>query len=120
MTTQVSSFSFDTTTQAAVNKPRISSIIYTYSDFNTVYPVKAVSQVGGFIKILGSGFTTGEQVFIRSAGSKGATLAPSVVYVSSTQLNCTMPASTVGSKMLYVVNLDGATAIVPITYQFIL
>lgn len=120
MPTQVTNYEFNPATQDAVNKPRISSIIYTYSDYSTVSPAGAIALVGGFLKILGSGFSNNEQVFIRGVGSKGATLVPVVVYVSSTQLNCQMPPSTAGTKMLYVVNLDGATAISTITYKFVL
>jgi hypothetical protein len=97
---------------------RITSIVSTYSDFVTPFPNNVIGLVGGYIVINGTGFLGTEQVFFRSIGSKGATLASSIIYASSTQLKCTLPASTAGSKMLFVVNLSGKTVLSTITYQF--
>lgn len=118
--TTISFTDMDATTQALVSKPKVTSILSTYSDFVTPFPNNVIGLVGGYIVINGTGFLGNEQVFFRNSGSKGSTLASSITYVGSTQLKCTMPPSTAGSKMLYIVNLSGETAMSTITYQYVL
>lgn len=120
MPTTVSLNDMTASAQVLVTKPKVTSVTSTYANFTTPFPNNIITTGGGFIVIRGQGFSGNEQVFIRSIGSKGATLASSISYISSTQLNCTMPTSTAGSKMLYIVNLDGETAISTVTYQFVL
>jgi hypothetical protein len=119
MTTQLTLTDLNSSTQSSFAKPRISSVVVmTDSTFTTVNNSTTISpSYGNYVKILGSGFTNNEQIFIRSIGSKGANLAPLINYVNSTQVNCLLPPSTSGTKMLYVVNNDGATAITIVTYQ---
>jgi hypothetical protein len=120
MTTKVALADMSASVQGLITRPRITSVTSTYSNFTTTFPDNVVTTGGGFIVIRGLGFLGNEQVFIRSIGSKSSTLATSISYISSTQLNCIMPSSTAGSKMLYVVNLDGETAISTVTYQYVL
>jgi IPT/TIG domain len=119
MSTVLTLTDLDSSTQSSFAKPRISSVVVmTDGTFTTVNNSTTISpSYGNYVKILGSGFTNNEQIFIRSIGSKGANLAPLINYVSSTQVNCLLPPSNSGTKMLYVVNNDGATAITIVTYQ---
>jgi hypothetical protein len=90
------------TVAAAV--PKITSIPITDSSY-TVLDDTAVSTAGGYIKIIGTGFTTGSQVLI------GTVLATSVSFISSTELRAQVPATAAGTYVVYVVATDGAVAI---------
>lgn len=57
------------------------------------------------IIITGTGFESTPTVYI------GGTIAPSVTFVSSTQITFTTPAKTAGTYDIYIVNPGGATAI---------
>ena len=78
---------------------------------STTYPgiLTAVAPAGGeTITITGSGFS--------NAGGNpsvliGSTPAPVVTYISSTSITFTAPAKDVGTYTLYVINVDGGTAI---------
>ena len=60
--------------------PKISSVTVTDSSYNNLDDT-AVALTGGYIKIAGSGFESGCQVLL------GSTLATSVSYISSTEVN---------------------------------
>jgi len=90
------------TVAAAV--PKITSIPITDSSY-TVLDDTAVSTAGGYIKIIGTGFTAGSQVLI------GTVLATSVTFISSTELRAQVPATGAGTYVVYVVATDGAVAI---------
>jgi hypothetical protein len=118
MSTTLETSNLDSTAQSSFVKPRITSVVrMTDSTFTVVSGITTISTSGSYVKILGSGFTSNEQIFIRSVGVKGANLAPYISYVNSTQVNCLLPPSNAGSKMLYVVNDNGYTVITIITYQ---
>jgi hypothetical protein len=78
---------------------------------STTYPgiLTAVAPAGGeTITITGSGFS--------NAGGNpsiliGSTPAPVVTYISSTSITFTAPAKDAGTYTLYVINVDGGTAI---------
>lgn len=82
--------------------PKISNVVIADSSYNTLDDL-AVSTSGGYIKILGSGFSTGCQVTI------GTTLASSVTFISSSEVRAEVSAKTAGSYPVYVTNTDGAT-----------
>jgi hypothetical protein len=118
MSTTLDTSNLDSTAQSSIVKPRITSVVpMTDSTFTIASGITTISTQGSYVKILGSGFTSNEQIFIRSVGNKGANLAPYISYVNSTQVNCLLPASNPGTKMLYVVNNNGYTVITIITYQ---
>jgi len=96
-------------------RPNITSVTPMDSTYTTV--LSSVSTSGGYIKIVGINFISNEQVFIRSIGSKGANLANSITHISSTELRVQLPASTTGTKMLWVVNNNGSAAMTTITYN---
>jgi len=114
MATTVSYTDIDTTSFSSI-KPRISSIVITNSSY-TATGATTISTSGGYIKIAGLFFSAGEQVVLKTIGTKTSTLATSVTVVSSTQLNVQLPASTSGTKLLFVVGADGAPAGTTITY----
>jgi hypothetical protein len=118
MTTLLAVSNFSTSTQAIVVKPRISSVVrMTDSTFSIVSPITTISTQGSYIVITGNGFTSNSQAFIRSVGSKGASVVPLISFINSTQINCLLPNSNAGSKMLYLVNNVGYTVITIVTYQ---
>jgi hypothetical protein len=84
--------------------PKITGISVTNSSY-TVLDDTAVSIGGGYIKITGTGFTSGSQVLI------GTVAATSVSFVSSTELRAQLPATGAGTYVVYVVATDGSVAI---------
>jgi hypothetical protein len=78
---------------------RVSSVAYPGDD-------TAADPAGGqTITITGAGFAATPTVYIDN------TIAPSVSFVSSTQITFTTPAKTAGTYNLFVINPDGSTAI---------
>jgi len=78
---------------------RISGVVYPEDDL-------AVNPAGGqTVTVNGSGFTSTPTIYV------GGTIAPSVTFVSATQITFTTPAKTAGTYDIYVVNPNGATAI---------
>lgn len=114
MATTVSYTDIDTTSFSSI-KPRISNVVVT-TDSYVSSGANTVSTSGGYVKITGLFFSAGEQVVLKTIGTKTSTLATSVTVVSSTQLNVQLPASTSGTKLLFVVGADGAPAGTTITY----
>jgi hypothetical protein len=96
---------------SGVGSPTISSIQVTNSSY-TVLDDTAVSTSGGFIKITGTRFNTGVQVYI------GTILATSISLVNSTVLNVQVPATAAGSYDVTVVNTDGTYGLKPIGITF--
>jgi hypothetical protein len=92
------------TTISAGGGPKVSTVIITDASFNEIDDL-AANIGGGFVKILGSGFTQGCQVTI------GDTLASSVTFISSSELRAQVPGKVSGSYPVYVTNSDGGTGI---------
>lgn len=84
--------------------PKISNVTIADSSYNTLDDL-AVSTSGGYIKILGSGFSSGCQVTI------GTTLASSVTFISSSEIRAQVPSKSSGSYPVYVTNTDGGTGV---------
>jgi len=91
-------------TDATATIPKITSIVVTDSSY-TALDDTAVSTAGGYIKIIGTGFTTGSQVLVNT------TSASSVSFVNSTELRAQLPATAAGTYVIYVVATDGSVAI---------
>jgi hypothetical protein len=88
-----------TTTGAGSSTPTISAIGYGGDD-------TATNPAGGAtITLTGTNFASGAKVLINT------TPVGVVTVVSATQITFTAPANAAGSYILYVVNLDGSTAI---------
>ena len=87
------------TTGGGTTSPTISQIGYGGDD--TATDVAG----GGLITLTGTNFASGAKVLINT------TPVSVVTVVSSTQITFTAPALSAGSYILYVVNLDGSTAI---------
>lgn len=96
---------------ASIGSPTITNVQVTNSSY-TVLDDTAVSTSGGFIKITGTKFNSGVQVYI------GTTLATSIALVSSTVLNVQVPATVAGSYDITVVNTDGTYCVKPIGITF--
>jgi hypothetical protein len=89
----------DLTNKPTVISLKVSSIDYPGDDL-------AANPAGGqAITLTGTGFEATPVVYI------GGVIAPSVTFVSSTELLVTTPARTAGTYDIYVVNPGGATAI---------
>jgi len=87
------------TTGGGTTSPTVSQISYLGND-------TAASAAGGTtITLTGTNFASGAKVLINN------TQVSVVTVVSSTQITFTAPALAAGSYILYVVNLDGSTAI---------
>lgn len=107
MTTQISADNIQPSTLASISGgPKITNIQVTNSSY-VVLDDTAVALTGGYIKITGTKFTAGVQVYF------GSTLATSVSLVSSTVLNVQVPAKAAGTYDLYVINSDGSFGIKP-------
>jgi hypothetical protein len=65
----------------------------------------AIDTAGGYIKLTGTGFTSGCQVVV------GTTPATSTTYISSTEVRAQIAAASAGTYIVYLVNSDGGTAI---------
>ena len=87
------------TTGGGTTSPTISQISYVGDD--TATDVAG----GGLITLTGTNFASGAKVLINT------TPVGVVTVVSTTQITFTAPALAAGSYILYVVNLDGSTAI---------
>jgi hypothetical protein len=107
--TQIDSNNFQP--DSGIFSPTISNIQVTNSSY-TVLDDTAVSTTGGFIKITGTRFNSGIQVYI------GSVLATSISLVNSTVLNVQVPAIAAGSYDVVVVNTDGTYGIKPIGITF--
>lgn len=92
--------------------PKITAVEVTDSNY-TALDDTAVALTGGFIRIVGSGFTSGASVIVGSA------VATSVTYESPTAYRAQLPAQPAGSYTIFLIASDGATAIRPlgITYS---
>ena len=66
----------------------------------------AVSSAGGFVRVTGTGFKTAANVLLGST-------ALANTFVSSTQINATIPATAAGTYQFTVFNTDGSGAISP-------
>lgn len=107
MTTQISADNIQPSTLESIGGgPTITNVQVTNSSY-VVLDDTAVDTTGGYIKITGSRYASGVQVYV------GNTLATSVSIVSSTVLNVQVPAISAGSYDLYVVNTDGSFGIKP-------
>ena len=89
---------------ASVSSVRISSIIITDNSY-VLLDDSAVILTGGYIKLFGIGFVNGCSVAIDT------TIATSVSFVSSTELNVQVPAKAAGTYNLYLTTPTGAVAI---------
>lgn len=96
----------------AIFSPSITSVQVTNSNY-TVLDDTAVNTAGGYIKITGSRFSTGAQVYINDS-----VLATSISYVSSTILNVQVPATVAGSYSVTVVNTNGTYCVKPLGITF--
>jgi len=80
----------------------ISNVAITDSTFaNVLSGDTAIGSSGGFVKITGTGFKTGAGVFFNNARVANT-------FVSSTQINANIPATTAGTYNFYVFNTDGS------------
>ena len=91
------------------DRPKIATIQVTNSSY-TVLDDTAVDTAGGYIKITGTGFTSGCNVLINQ------TTAVSVSFVSATEVRAQVPATAAGTYMIYVVNPNGAAALRPVPW----
>lgn len=104
MTTLITTTNFSPSLLSLVSQPLVSSIVVTNSSY-VATGATAVDLTGGYITITGTGFLVGATVYIDS------TIATSVTFVSSTQLNVQIPAMASNTYVVYVVNTDGSLAI---------
>ena len=101
----VSYGAFDTTGAKPIAAAvQINNIYVTDSNFNIIDDT-AISTTGGFLKIIGVGFQSGCVVYIQGVA------APSVSFVSSTELRVVTPTISSGTLQVYVVNPDNSVAI---------
>ena len=121
MTTYINSGNIEQTVVDEFAGPKITSITVTNSSYvatgNTT-----VSTSGGYVQIVGSGYSSPMQFFFDPTGTdrvESTTAATSVTYVSSTTINVQLPAKAAGNYTCFVVRTsDGqfASKINGITY----
>lgn len=109
MVTKVNSSNFSSainaTITAVTSLPTVASVQATDSSYSPLSANYLDTTSTAYIKITGTNFFAGSQVFIEGQ------LASSITYVSSTQLNVVLPSKSSGTYVLYVVNPDGSVAI---------
>lgn len=115
MTTKITYYNLNNTSFTGVIKPTLSSIVVTDSTYTYTIGT-TISTSGGYIRILGSYFTTGTQIVLKTVNTKISTVAITVTYISSTELRAQLPSSTAGTKLIFVVSNDGSTAGTSIIY----
>lgn len=84
--------------------PKISNVSIANSSY-TILDDTAIALEGGYLVITGAGFASGCQVIV------GSSTATSTTFVNSTTIRAQVGAADAGSKVVYVVNTDGGTAI---------
>ena len=84
--------------------PKITGITITDSSY-TATGANSLDSTGGYIKITGTGFTSGCQVLVNNS------YASSVTFISSTEVRAQLPALSGGSYVLYLVLTNGSVAI---------
>ena len=82
---------------------KITTVEITTSD-GTILDDTAIDLAGGYIKLTGSGFSSGCQVYVNQ------TAAISTTFVSNTVATAQVPAQVAGTYFVYLVNTDGSTA----------
>ena len=102
--TQVNQDNFTEATLLALSDPRITSIFITDSSYINLDDT-AISTSGGFIKIIGSGFSGGCNVIV------GTTSSVSTTFVSDTEVRAQIPALVAGTYSVYVVNTNGGAGL---------
>ena len=89
---------------SALDDVRITSVTVSNSSYIPTGG-NTVSTSGGYVVIAGGGFVNGCTVVV------GNTVATSVSFVSSTQIQSQLPAKVAGSYFLYVTNPNGSTSL---------
>jgi hypothetical protein len=85
--------------------PRITSVAVTNSSYVVTGATTLTSGSTGYIKLTGTDFVSGSQVYV------GTTAASSTTFVSSTEVRAELPSQSAGSYLIYLVGTDGATAV---------
>jgi flavoprotein len=91
------------TGSAGNDLPKITAVTYTDATY-TSNSAASVPTTGGYVKLTGSNFQSGCTV---TAG----TVAATATYISSTQINVAVAASTAGIYHLYLINPDGGSTL---------
>lgn len=115
MPTRLNLNNFTTAAQTGTTVPVISAVTVTDSNYQAT-GASTFSTAGGYARITGALFKSGTQVFVRNSLTGSSTLSANIAYVSSQQLNASMPANTAGVQMLLVVNPDGYVCTAAVTY----
>jgi alpha-tubulin suppressor-like RCC1 family protein len=91
--------------------PSITSVVVTDSSYNTLDDT-AVTTSNGYIKIIGTGFTSTANVYIGSS----AVPAANVTFVSSTEIRARVPVLSVGNYSLSLFNSNSSGTISSSTF----
>lgn len=111
MTTRIT---LDNISEAALNTigggPKVSSIVSTNSTYGALESNTVNATSGGYLKVIGSGFSSPMQIFI---DVDVPVLATSITFISSSEIRAEVSAKAAGSYLVYVVRAtDGAIATV--------
>ena len=89
----------------------ISTIVYTDQNYNTL-TANAASTTFGYVRILGSGFTTGANVFLSNTSTNIlSNITANTAFVNGGEIRANVPSISVGNYTLYVFNSSGSSAI---------
>jgi alpha-tubulin suppressor-like RCC1 family protein len=97
-------FGAETGTLPVIVAPVINTIAITDSSYNTISET-AIAPTGGYIKILGSGFTSGSIAYVDGVAATATT------YISPAEVRVQLPAKTVGTHSLMLFTGAGLGAI---------
>jgi len=86
--------------------PKITTVTYTDASY-VATAATSVSTSGGYIKLTGTGFTSGCSVAINT------TAATTTTYVNTTTVNVAVPALAAGTYYIYLTNSTGTVAVKP-------
>jgi len=97
-------FGAETGTLPVIVAPVINTITYTDSSYNAISET-AIAPAGGYIKLAGSGFTSGSIAYVDGVAATATT------YISRDEVRVQLPAKTVGNYSLMLFTSAGLGAI---------
>ena len=89
----------------------ITSVVYTDQNYNTL-TANAASTTFGYVRILGSGFTSGANIFLSNTSTSVlSNITANTTLINGGEIRANVPSISIGNYTLYVFNSSGSSAI---------